>query len=191
VLCSAPMYCSLTADWQNLRTRLDILLGHFLVTRGETRRAAELADLSLLQWPKHHGPTPCFAVVMKMSNGKTNKFGKIEYMGAMRHKDPMLCTMGAAAQYLFWRWHCSGESPPSFRQRRDWYRVKVLRGEKLDGKISYATEYECTWKAFAGACINSVTKTHVMRGCGARAAELHGVSESQVRPDFASIKNPS
>ena len=110
MLCSAPMYCSLTADWQNLRTRLDILLGHFLVTRGETRRAAELADLSLLQWPKHHGPTPCFAVVMKMSNGKTNKFWKIEYMGAMRHKDPMLCTMGAAAQYLFWRWHCSGET---------------------------------------------------------------------------------
>ena len=92
------MNCSLTADWQNLRTRLDILLGHFLVTRGETRRAAELAGLSLLQWPKHHGPTPCFAVVMKMSNGKTNKFGKIEYMGAMRHKDPVLCTMGASVR---------------------------------------------------------------------------------------------
>ena len=113
---------------------------------------------------------------------RSNKFGKIEYMGAMRHKDPMLCTIGAATQYLFWRWHCSGESPPSFWQRRDWYRVKVLHGEKLDGKISYATQYECTWKAFAGACINSVTKTHVMRGCRAQLHELHGVSESQVRP---------
>ena len=128
------MYCSLTADWQNLRTRLDILLGHFLVTRGETRRAAQLADLSLLQWPKHHGPTPCFAVVMKMSNGKTNKLGKIEYMGAMRHKDPMLCTMGAAAHNLLGGWHRLEKTLLSFRQRRDWYRVKVLRGEKLDGK---------------------------------------------------------
>jgi hypothetical protein len=158
-----------------------------MVTRGESRRIAELADLSLLEWPKHHGPTPCFGIILKISNGKTNKYGKMEYMGALRHKDPLLCTIGATAQYFFWRWHCSGESPPSFRRRQDWYRLKLLCGEKPDAKISYATQYECTWKAFANACINSVKKTHVMRGCGARAAELHGVAESQVSPAFLLI----
>jgi Centromere DNA-binding protein complex CBF3 subunit, domain 2 len=159
-------------------------LGHYMVTRGESRRIAELADLSLLQWPKHHGPTPCFGIILKTSNGKTNKYGKMQYMGALRHKDPLLCTMGAIAQYFFWRWHRSGESPPSFRRRRAWYTLKLLCGEKPDAKISYATQYECTWKAFANACINSVKKAHVMRGCGARAAEVHGVADSQVSLAF-------
>ena len=35
-----------------IRTRLDILLGHYLVLRGEQRREADLADLSLVMYPK-------------------------------------------------------------------------------------------------------------------------------------------
>jgi hypothetical protein len=47
------------------RTQADILLGHYLVLRGENRRMAELADLSLVEFlAKNKGPTPCFAVVL-------------------------------------------------------------------------------------------------------------------------------
>jgi hypothetical protein len=53
-------------------------------------------------------------------------------MGAMRHKDPYLCTMGALAQYLFWRWHISGELQPSFKRRKDWYNTKLLVGDDKD-----------------------------------------------------------
>ena len=34
--------------------------------------------------------------------------------------------------------------------------------------------------AFAVAAIITIAVTHVMRGCGARVAELHGVVEKQV-----------
>jgi hypothetical protein len=36
---------------QNLRTRVDLLFGHYYLLRGENRRKLELADLSLLDYP--------------------------------------------------------------------------------------------------------------------------------------------
>lgn len=140
----------------------------------------ELADMSLVQYPAEEGSTPCYALVFLLANGKTNQTGKKQFMGAMRHKDPTLCTMGALAQYLFWRWHIGGEEPPSFRSREDWYRIKMLVARDRSISISYATQLEDVWRAFEGAGILSQKKTHAMRGCGARDAELHGISEGQV-----------
>jgi hypothetical protein len=79
----------------------------------------ELADMSLIEYPKVEGPMPCFAVVVQITNGKMNKTGKKQFMGALRHRDPMLCTQSALAQYFFWRWHISGEQLPSFRRKQD------------------------------------------------------------------------
>lgn len=157
-----------------------MLFGHFLVLRGENRRMAELADLSIIQYPPEEGPTPCFAVVLQLTAGKMNKTGRAQYMGAMRHKDPLLCTMRALAQYLFWRWHISGEQPPVFKSRQSWYSTKLLVGDDKQQQISYTAQYSSIVDAFAMANITSIAKTHVMRGCGGRAAELHGVSERQV-----------
>jgi hypothetical protein len=44
---------------QNLRTRVDLLFGHYYLLYGENRRKMELADLSLLDYPPIEGPTPC------------------------------------------------------------------------------------------------------------------------------------
>ncbi len=74
-----------------------MIFGHFLVLRGENRRMAELADLSIIQYPPEEGPTPCFAVVLQLTAGKMNKTGRVQYMSAMRHKGPLLCTIGALA----------------------------------------------------------------------------------------------
>jgi Centromere DNA-binding protein complex CBF3 subunit, domain 2 len=103
-----------------------------------------------------------------MSNGKTNKYNKVQYMGGLRHANPLLCVLGALAQYFVSRWHLSGEEFPSFQTRQDWYRIKVLSsgGQDRTKALSYPTQYEATWKAFALAEINSVQKTHVMRGLG-------------------------
>lgn len=103
-----------------LRTRLDILLGHYLLLRGENRRAAELCDLSPLLLPKTEGPSPCEAVVLTISNGKTNRFGRKQFMGSIRNRNPLFCVMNALALYFFWRWHISGEQPPSFTSRKSW-----------------------------------------------------------------------
>ena len=165
-----------------LRTRLDILMGHFYVLRGENRREAELPDLALLSYPPTEGPTPCRAVVFTISKGKTNKSGKKQFMGALRHKNPLLCSQGAMAQYFFARWSLGGEKPPDFKSRRSWYRTRLLvaRAGKEEEQLSYAAQYEAVWRAFAAAGIHSVKKTHAMRGCGIRSRELHGVHEEQV-----------
>jgi len=61
---------------QALRIRVDLLLGHFLVLRGETRRDAELADLAVRELPMQEGATPCWLMMLLISNSKTNKWGK-------------------------------------------------------------------------------------------------------------------
>lgn len=165
---------------QDLRTRLDILAGHFYLLRGESRRLLELADLSLVELPSIEGITPCFALVFLLSQGKTNKVARREFMGALRHRDPLLCTMGSLALYLFWRWEISGEEPPSFQNPRKWYRHKVLVGKDKEKELSYPTQLDEVYRTFCRAGISSVKKTHAMRGAGARAAELHGVEDRQI-----------
>ena len=95
----------------------------------------------------------------------------------------MLCSVGALGLYLFWRWHIHGEATPNFRSHSSWYPVKLLAAMDDDTgtqELGYKSQYEATWRAFVLAGISSVQKTHVMRGCGARAAEVYSVSEKQV-----------
>src|SRR5205823_3296050 len=106
-----------------------------------------------------------------------------QFMGAMRHKDPLLCPLGALSQYLFWRWQVDGEPAPDFRTRSSWYDLKLLFGKDKEDRtktLSYTAQYEAIWGIFADVGITSVKKTHAMRGCAAQQAELHGVSEKQV-----------
>ena len=122
---------------QNLRTRADLLLGHYYLLRGENRRKMELADLSLLDYPTSEGPTVCGCLVSLLRDGKLNKTARKEFMGALRHKDPLFCTQGALAQLFFWRWHVAGEAPPTFQRRRDWYHIKVLIGRDREQELLY------------------------------------------------------
>lgn len=138
-------------------------------------------------YPESEGPTACWALVLQSSKSKTNQAGNRFYMGAMRHRNPVLCTMGALAQYLFWRWHMSGEPAPNFRRRQDWYRLKVLAGEDPRVELSYGAQHEWCLAALQNAHITSDSVTHVMRGSGARHAELLGVSEAQVGAFICSL----
>jgi hypothetical protein len=164
---------------------------------------------------EQEGPQTCFALVFLLESGKTNKVGRKEFMGAMRHKDPLLCSHGALAQYLFWRFHASGEKEPSCASRKDWYDAKLLvttaTSEKAAAKrtapgrrtapvkpsgepwawneteLAYLTQYNDIWWVFEAAGITSAEKTHAMRGCAARAAGLHGVPDFQVSPSFPGL----
>jgi hypothetical protein len=165
---------------QNLRTRVDLLFGHYYLLRGENRRKMELADLSLLDYPPAEGPTPCGCLVSLLQDGKLNKTARKEFMGALRHKDPLFCTQGALAQLFFWRWHVAGEAPPSFRRRKDWYRIKVLVGRDREQELSYPTQLQETWRIFGAAGLVAVKKTHLPRRVGAQDAETHGSSLAQI-----------
>lgn len=164
-----------------LRTSADFLLGFSMLLRGESRRMAELPDLFSLSL-KNEGPTPCIALVLIMNNGKTNKGNRTEYGMAVRHKNALLCPLAALAFYLFYRWHVVQEPPPCFAQRQLWYDSHLLKGQTDTKKIlSYHTHLEWTNKAFVGANLAHLKKTHAGRKDGALTAEDNGTPESQIR----------
>ncbi|KAM4067976.1 centromere DNA-binding protein complex CBF3 subunit [Hirsutella rhossiliensis] len=128
---------------QNLRTRVDLLFGHYYLLRGENRRKMELADLSLLDYPPSEGPTPVVA-----------------------------CSSLALARRR--------RTPPSFRRRQDWYRIKVLVGRDREQELSYPTQLQETWRIFGAAGLIASKKTHLPRRVGAQDAETHGTSLAQI-----------
>lgn len=67
---------------------------------------------------------PCINV--SNANGKTNQPGRKELMGSIRHRDTVLCSHGALAQYLFQRFHINGEAEPDFSSHEGWYDILAL-----------------------------------------------------------------
>lgn len=69
-----------------------------------------------------------------------------------------------------------------FWTRRDEYARQHLLAHATDTErqIFYATQLEHTNNCFNAVGIKSSTEIQIKRGSGARAAELHGVAESQV-----------
>jgi hypothetical protein len=109
-----------------------------------------------------------------------NRTAKKEFMGSLRHRDPLLCTQGALAQLFFWRWHVAGEPAPTFRHRQDWYNIKVLVGSDRMQELSYRTQLEETWRVFGAVGLAAEKKTHLPRRAGAQEAETHGTSLTQI-----------
>jgi hypothetical protein len=164
----------------HLRTVVDFLFSHHTITRGQSRRTMQFADLFTIPL-KNEGPTPCFPMIMIMDNGKTNAMGRLEYSSVIRHRNPMVCTMAHTAFYLFFRWNIIKEPVPEFRRRPQWYNLHFLKGESAEKAFSYDTQLYWTNRVFAQIGLNTVKKTHIGRSEGARWAELNGVSENQIR----------
>lgn len=163
-----------------LRTAVDFLFSHNMLLRGESRRHIELADLFTIPL-KNEGPTPCPVMILIMDNGKTNQYGRLEYGGVIRHKNPFLCTLSHTAFYLFYRWNFVREEPPRFQQRQQWYNTHLIRGADRVRPISYEVQLQWTNKVFEAAHLQSLKKTHAGRSEGAKQSELNGTAEGQIR----------
>ncbi|GAA5920377.1 hypothetical protein JCM5296_003901, partial [Sporobolomyces johnsonii] len=92
-----------------LRDRLGFTLAHYALLRSNNVLPIELADLFPVELP-NEGPSPCFATVVLVNNGKTNQNGRVEYGAFIRNSDPEICGVGALALYLFLRFHVSQET---------------------------------------------------------------------------------
>ncbi|KAI8849645.1 hypothetical protein BC829DRAFT_348401, partial [Chytridium lagenaria] len=58
--------------------------------RGDNSRGLTFSDLHMLNLP-NQGVTTGYVLVVCISSSKTNKDGRKEFSGAMRHKDARLC----------------------------------------------------------------------------------------------------
>ncbi len=167
---------------QCLRTLTDLLLSHYMLARGNDRRAAEISDLFTFEFPGE-GPTRCIPLIFTTRGGKTNQHGRLETAGALRSRDPDMCLLGALAFYLLFRWDLSPEPFPDFGSPRHWYSTRLIKAAGTDPSagVSYNTQRSWVSRAFDSAGVVSVKKTHAGRSSGAKTAELRGVSEAQIR----------
>ena len=166
----------------HLRTLVDLLLGHYMLTRGGDRRALEISDLFTFEFADE-GPTRCMPLVITTRAGKQNQHGRLETAGALRSRDPAICVLGAVAFYLLLRWDLTDEPFPDFESRARWYDIRLLKSTDARPTSEFAYNSQRDWviKAFAYAGIQSNKKTHVGRSSGAKTAELKGISEAQIR----------
>jgi hypothetical protein len=90
-----------------------VLLGHYMLTRGGDRRTAEISDLFNFEL-KGEGPTRCMPLIFTTRESKQNQQGRLETIGALRHKDPIVCKLSGLAFYLLYRWDLTDELFPDF-----------------------------------------------------------------------------
>ena len=166
----------------HFRTLVDILLGHYMLTRGGDRRAAELSDLFTFEF-KGEGPTRCMPLIFTTRAGKQNQHGRLETIGALRHRKPLICMLSGLAFYLLCRWDLGEEAFPDLSKRSAWYDVRLIKGSTGDSKTAFSYNSQRDWvtRAFQYAGVFSKKKTHTGRSAGAKMAELKGISEEQIR----------
>jgi centromere DNA-binding complex CBF3 subunit-like protein len=69
----------------------------------QSTRHVDLADLFTLP-DLEEGITPCQALILTTDHGKMNQYGRMEYAGALRHKDSVICSLGALLEMgIQWR----------------------------------------------------------------------------------------
>ena len=84
----------------HFRTLVDILLGQYMLTRGGDRRSAEISDLFTFEF-KGEGPTRFMPLIFTTRAGK---HGRLETIGALRNKKPLICMLSGLAFYLLYCW---------------------------------------------------------------------------------------
>jgi hypothetical protein len=89
------------ADFHLLRTRLDFLMLHAMILRGESTRKTELADLCSVLLPNKS--SECLSLVLRTNAGKIiplaikGNLRMQQYRAVLRHRNPVLCSVGALA----------------------------------------------------------------------------------------------
>ena len=71
---------------------MDLLLEHYILTRGGDRRSAEISDLFTFKFKKE-GFSPCFPVIFTTRASKQNQHGRLKIISALRDKNPLVCML--------------------------------------------------------------------------------------------------
>jgi hypothetical protein len=115
----------------HFRTLVDVLLSHYMLTRGGDRRGAEISNLFTFKF-KGEGPTRCMPLIFTTRASKQNQHGRLETIGALRHRKPLLCMLSGLAFYLLYRWDLGEEPFPDFSRRSAWYGTQLINASARD-----------------------------------------------------------
>ncbi|KJZ70354.1 hypothetical protein HIM_10245 [Hirsutella minnesotensis 3608] len=121
----------------HFRTLVDLLFGHYLLTRGGDRRAAEISDLFTFEFAGK-GSTRCMPLIFTTQAGKQNQHGRLETAGAYRNRNPLVCILGGLSFYLLCRWGLGREPFPDFSRRSSWYDIRLIKGNGADRTAAFS-----------------------------------------------------
>ncbi|KAE8269713.1 hypothetical protein A4X09_0g2635 [Tilletia walkeri] len=107
---------SSVSEFLAVRDRFSFLWQHAIMGRSEDLRERELSDF--------------YCAELK---SKSNRDARPERGVAARHRDVEVCSVGAFAMYLFFRFHVFSEPVPDFSSRDSWYRIKLLIDHETHG----------------------------------------------------------
>jgi Centromere DNA-binding protein complex CBF3 subunit, domain 2/Transcriptional activator of glycolytic enzymes len=113
-----------------LRHRFCILYLTSGILRSESLYRAELSDFLCFKCPKLETDVhDLFLMINQIPVGKTTH-GKVQYGRATRHKNVVLCAVGAMAFYLTFRFYCTKEfadfTVDDWLDNTKWFDVKLL-----------------------------------------------------------------
>lgn len=102
--------------------------GFYTLARGENLRMVQLADIfhEVDNESSAEAESPLAGLYILTDKSKTNKTGKKQTVGVIRHRDVEVCGVGALAFYLFERFHISNSPFPLIFNRPLWFNTKLF-----------------------------------------------------------------
>ncbi|GAA5945162.1 hypothetical protein JCM1841_005509 [Sporobolomyces salmonicolor] len=161
---------------------------HYALLHSNDVLPIEFADVFPVDLP-NKGPSPCFATVVLIDNGKTNQNGRVKYGTFIFNSDPEICSVGALAVYLFLRFHSSQETfPPhntnfpSFALSKERFDVKLLLAHQSPlATVNYNTFLTSVCDKLKKIGLAAKAKMHIFRGSASRMADLAGANKLDIR----------
>ncbi|KAF5312044.1 hypothetical protein D9619_002517 [Psilocybe cf. subviscida] len=176
---------------QSLRDRAMLLLSTSMAFRGDNTRNILLSDIYLrdIPLPAVSLTHKVKALVVYSNQGKENTTGRADEQGALRHRIPELCCIGALGFYFFALFHIEQQDVPNFEPDysrpdagdlgfREWYYLFLFKGcnKSENSRMSYSNHRKSVNKMKANTGIHIKKSTHGGRHYAVGAAAKFGAS---------------
>ncbi|KAI3630051.1 hypothetical protein MIR68_011486 [Amoeboaphelidium protococcarum] len=159
-----------------LRMRSMILLSHFGMLRGQSVRAFEFADLTMVE-NNGSGGRKVVALSLLISNGKTNYVNRQEYAQMTRASNVNICPVSSLAVYLFYRFNVSQCLFPDLSIPEEWFQHKLFPSSfrQPDSELSYNAHRDTMKKVISLSGISASKVTHLTRKCAVNSAQAQEI----------------
>ncbi len=124
------------------------------------------------------GPALCFLIYFVEHGGKTQKGGRKQYTGCIRHRLPALCAIGALVRWLVARFTEGSEPFADPRNYKAWQLMALwtLLGDPTQN-VSYETMRKRFSAIFKDMDILCRKVTHALRVLATRVGDEAGLSD--------------
>ncbi|KAL3160328.1 hypothetical protein ABBQ38_15496 [Trebouxia sp. C0009 RCD-2024] len=153
-----------------------------VVGRSDDGRLVYQPDFLPPRQIKSIGPCPAMVLAAVVRGGKSQKNGKVGYLGCIRHKDPLRCAHAAMARWMIRRYTIDKASFPDPRQKTAWNKEVPCFPARHGAKenLSYEQQANSMRKHLKRLKIFIKKLTHAWRVAGSRAMDAAGVDDNVI-----------